>query len=422
MEEGEDKKPKRALSLFDETAAKARSAFETKHGRPAEKGELAARYDFDLAEFPWIRFGRPHRAHHKLEPIFYEDTITGAGGIKIPRRWKMYPSQMGQPFPGETTQRLFLALLHIWSESGFEGDRISFRTVSHLCHLMNGRNARGDDYRQIVRDIETLQGIAITAENAYYDPRTNSYDKVAAIRLLGRAVYSSRKPWGGDSQQAFQQELPFGYVMVSPELKEIAQSRAFFATGVPLDFLCKLPGQTARLAIHLSKYFISYPVYRRKLTDLCRVIPIEMTRPRDQRKRIAELAGQLLDAGYPGLQQPPKIYTNAEGEWVAEFVRRVRPPQRAAVKRLTVEQLRPQTRNLVEQILEAGGSKKDLAYWVMCVDALPEPLFFRGLSEAKLFCRENSTASFPKVLTSRFEDIAEEQGLIINPRRKTVKQ
>lgn len=412
-------KPK---TLFEDSKEHALRLFEEQYGRPPGPADLlAARHDFDLAEYPWLRFGRPQRVHHELKPMVYQDTIKGAADADVVRQWTMYPSLKGAPFPGETTQRLFLTLLHIWSAVGFEGDRIAFKTINHICQLMHGRNARGKDYQQILRDIETLQGISIDADNAFYDPRTNAYHRVTSLRFFGYAVYPSRKEWNRGSTTPFQQELPFGYVMVTPELQAIARTRSFFATGVPLRFLCGLPGQTARLAIHLSKYFIAYPVYRRKLSDLCEVIPIEVKRPRAQRERVLELAQQLLDAGYPGLQQAPKIYQNSRAEWIVEFVRGKKPTQKMAQKRLTLDTLPAHARDLVEQILEAGGAMKDLAYWAMCVEALGQTQIHRGLSEAKIFCRENSGAEFPKVLTSRFEGIAEEQGLIINPRRKVVK-
>ncbi len=73
----------------------------------------------------------------------------------------------------------------------------------------------------------------------------------------------------------------------------------------------------------------------------------------------------------------------------------------------------------MEDILEAGGDEKSLHYWLMCIRALGSDGTYRGLSEAKLFCRETSGANFPKVLSSRFEAIASERGKIINPRRKS---
>lgn len=410
----EPKKP----SVFETSVSDALLRFEQEFGRPPGQSDLvAARYDFDLAEYPWLRFGRKLRPSHKLEPMIYEDSITGANSTPILRRWTMYPSLKGAPFPGETTQRLVLALLHIWSAVGFEGDRINFKTLNHICQLMNGRNARGDDYRQIRRDIETLQGISIDADNAFYDPRTNAYHRVTNLKFFGYAVYPSSKEWSRDAGAAQQAELPFGYIMVTPEFQAVARSRSFFGTGAPLRFLCTLPGQAARLAIHLSKYFISYPVYRRKLDDLCKVIPIEVARPRKRRERIAELAQQLLDAGYPGLKQPPKIYQNASAEWIVEFVRGKKPTQKRAQRRLTVQSLKPETRELVQQIIDAGGPLKDLAYWTMAAEALGQTQTYRALSEAKLFCHSTPGADFKRVLTSRLEEIAEEQGIVVNPRR-----
>lgn len=377
--------------------------------------EKPARYEMDLADFPWVRFGRSSRAKTKIEPYTYSDTIKGPGGSPIERAWRVYPHiEFG--FPTESTQRLFVVLLQIWAEDSFFGDKINFRSITHLYHRLEGKGACPQDRAlRIHRDLQILEHLAFDADNAFWDPNRKAYITVENLKLFGPAVYVTPKPARRTKSVLLQEELPFGYLSVTRELQTLARSKIFSA-DVPISLVLKLTGQEAKLAFHLAKRFLFYPVYKRRVADICELIPIEATRENNRRAQLRAICKGLEDSEF-SLLRSWKI-EKEHGEWMIEFTRARKPKQQQPARKIQLEDLQSEQRELMDHILEAGGDEKSLHYWLMCIQALGRDATYRGVSEAKLFCRETSGANFPKVLSSRFESIAEERGAVINPRRK----
>jgi hypothetical protein len=374
-----------------------------------------ARYEMDLADFPWVRFGRPQRAKTKIEPYIFTDVIRGPDGSPIERIWETYP-HLKYGFPSESTQRLFIVLLDIWAEDAFLGDKINFRSITHLYHRLGGKGACPQDRAvRIDRDLQILEHLSFNAYNAFWNPKTNGYTDVKNLKLFGLSVYVHPKPVRRGQSISYQDELPFGYINVTNELRALARSKIFSA-DVPISLLLKLTGQEAKLAFHLAKRFIFYPVYKRRFEDVCKLIPIEAARADHRREQLRLICAGLMESDF-SLLRSWKI-EKENGEWMIEFTRARRPKQQQPSRKVRLEDLQGETRHLIDHILDAGGDEKSLTYWLMCIQALGQNTTYRAVSEANLFCRDNPGANFPKVLSSRFEAIAEEQGKVINPRRK----
>ena len=377
--------------------------------------EKPARYEMDLADFPWVRFGRSHRAKNKIEPYTYTDIIKGPGGIPIERIWEIYP-HLKYGFPSESTQRLFVVLLDMWAEDGFLGDKINFRSLTHLYRRLGGKGTCPQDRAvRIHRDLQILEHLSFNAQNAFWDPAIKGYITVENLKLFGPAVYVTPKPARRGKALSYQEELPFGYLSVTTELQALARSKIFSA-DVPISLVLKLTGQAAKLAFHLAKRFIFYPVYKRRVEDLCKVIPIETAREDNRRAQLRAIC-KGLQASHFSLLRSWRV-EKEHGDWMVEFTRARKPKQQQPFRTTQLGDLQGETRALIDHILEAGGDAKSLPYWLMCVQALGKDATYRGVSEAKLFCREAAGAHFPKVLSSRFEAIAGERGTVINPRRK----
>jgi hypothetical protein len=75
-----------------------------------------------------------------------------------------------------------------------------------------------------------------------------------------------------------------------------------------------------RLAVYLSKKFVSQQVHRRVVEDLARALPIEASRPRDVTSILKDAAQGLLDKGLPTLRSF-RVTGPKDDRWVAEFVR-----------------------------------------------------------------------------------------------------
>lgn len=378
--------------------------------KPRANFDRPAYYEMDLADFPWARFGRPQRARQtaaRLEPYTFTDVINGPDG-PLERFWEVYP-HLKYGFPSESTQRLFVVLLDLWATEDFRPARIVFHSLTHLYHRLGGRGTCPQDRAlRIHRDLQILEHLTIQVKNAFWDPTARRYVDIDNFKLFGAAVYVSPKPARRGIPRPV--HTTAGYLTVTPELQALAQLKVF-STAVPLSTALALTGQEAKLAFHLAKRFRFYEVYKRRVDDLCKIIPIEAAQDWKRRQRLRAVCRGLEQAGFAPLRS--WRLTKERDTWLVEFTRTTpsTPASRAA-----------EVRALEALILEAGGDRKSLTYWRMCIRALGSEMIYRAVNEAKLFCRETPGAHFPRVLTSRCEALARERGAVINPRRHPKKR
>lgn len=360
----------------------------------------------DLADFPWVRFGRPQRARQtpsSLEPYTFTDVINGPHG-PLERFWAVHPHpEYG--FPSESTQRLLLVLLDLWADTGFRAAHIVFHSLTHLYHRLGGRgNCPQNRTLRIHRDLQILERLTIHGKNSFWEPTVRRYVDIDHFRLFSAAVYAP--PGAARRTRPAPGQGRAGYLTVSPTLQAVARTK-IFSTAVPLSTALALTGQEAKLAFHLAKRFRFYEVYKRRVDDLCKVIPIEAVRADHRRQRLRAACQRLQQADCELFRS--WRFTKKRHTWLVEFIRAPSPTAAFHTAEL---------RALEAAILEAGGDKKSLGYWRMCIRALGSNLIYRAVSEARLFCRETPGAHFPRVLTSRCEAIAKEVGVVINPRRR----
>src|SRR5262245_43989046 len=224
------------------------------------------RYDFDLAEFPLFRFFTTRLSRHGREPMVYYDTITGGDGARVAREWKVYPGTFG--FGGASAQALLYDLLQLYVEQGARGSQLQFGTLRSLFQRRNTRNPSRRDYERIRRDLDILRGYDFHCRNAFWDRRRRAYVDMN-WRLFGSVFYFKAAPTEDG------EEMPFGFIEVSPVLQEVARTRGFFSLGFASKAFHRLKPLEQRLAIYLAKMFSSQKVHRRYVEDLARALPIE---------------------------------------------------------------------------------------------------------------------------------------------------
>jgi hypothetical protein len=253
----------------------------------------SGRFDFDLAEFPLFRFYKNSPGRLDRGPLVYADTIRGRDGEVVTREWKAYPGPFG--FGGPSTQLLLYDLLQLYAEQGSRGAQLMFGTIRSLLLRRGERNPSKRDYERVGRDMDILRGYDFHCRNAFWDQRRRAYVDMN-WRLFGSVFYFREKADGGG------EELPFGFIEVSPVLQEVARGRGFFPLGFASELLYRLRPLEQRLAVYLSKKFVSQQVHRRYVEDLARALPIEAGRPRDVRSILKDAAQGLLDRGLPTLR------------------------------------------------------------------------------------------------------------------------
>jgi hypothetical protein len=369
--------------------------------RHAHAPDDAARYDFDLAEFPLFRLHTRAPGRNGREPLVYEDTITGRDGEPVRREWRAYPGPFG--FGGPSTQRLLFELLQLYADQGQRGGVIRFGSLRSLLMRGGERNPSSRDYERARRDIDILRGYDFQCKNAFWDRERRAYVDMH-WRLFGAVYYLKRA--AGDCQP------DSGFIEVSPVLGRIARDRGFFALGFDRALYRTLRPLEQRLAVYLAKKFVSQSVHRRFVDDLARALPIEATRRSDVRAILADAGEGLLRNGLPILRAA-RMLESRHGRWVAEYERNgrgpARPPRpdRSASSRLAGGDVEEQ----VERIIVVTGKPRDRAWWARCVRRLGPHAVDRGLGQLKEACQIARVRNPAALLTKIFKDIALEAGV-----------
>ena len=326
-----------------------------------------ARYDHSLAEFPAFRFGK--RRSGPGEVIRFTDTISGLslGAERLEREWTVYPSAKWG-YGGATTQALLFDLHQIWKEEGFRGTRIHFGTLRNLYQCQHpGKNPSKLDYGRLRRDLDILCGYEFDCVNAFWDPVSRTYGSMRAWHLF-TGWYEAARARAGDPQE----ELPFGFVELSETFAKIAQERGFFVTGFDSEFFHRLRPVEQRLALYLSKMFVSQELHRRREADLYNALPIESGKLNRRRQTLREAAQGLMHKGYPNLAKFSFERSARTESWVATFHRRQKVEQDHPARAPTLERLPESMRALVEDIVEQTGDPDSIPMWVRAVRGLGE--------------------------------------------------
>lgn len=372
-------------------------------GQAAQPGE--GRYDFDLAEFPLFRFSKPKAPSRGREPLVYSDTIRGRDGAPVTRLWKAYPGPFG--FGGASTQALLYDLLQLYWEQGARGSQIQFGTLRQLCLRRGRRNPSKRDYDQMRRDIDILRGYDFHCQNAFWDVKRQAYVDMR-WRLFGSVFYF--KPGPADDDGA---GLPFGFIEVSPVLREVARTRGFFSLGFAGPLFHELRPLEQRLAVYLAKKFVSQAQHRRFVDHLARALPIEASAEYDTRKILRSAAEGLLRKKLPILSAF-RLERSKGGRWLAVFDRGTPPRQDTATVRRAAEELAPVLQVQVERIIEAVGTDTDRFWWTHCVKRLGHGPIDRALGLLKEARQSGKVRSPGAFLTKIIKDIAEEQRVALH--------
>ncbi len=384
------------------TAAKSRPIADV---NPANSDdEPCGRFDFDLAEFPLFSLYKNRQAEPTRDPLTYSDTIKGQNGQPITRTWKVYPGAFG--FGGATTQLLLYDLLQLYCEQGARGTRIEFGTVRSLLTRRGERHPSAKDYDRVRRDIDILRGYDFHAKNAFYHRERRAYIDMK-WRLFGSVFYF--KPHPDDTDQ----ELPFGFLEVSPVLQQIARTRGFFSIGFRDELFYSLKPMEQRLAVYLAKKFVSQKLHRRFVEDLIQALPIRTATEIDARKALKSAAQGLLDKQVP-IIAGFRFEKSNNGKWLAVFERKQAPRQDRDLYAQAARELAPGLRQQIERIIEAVGSSDDRAWWTQCAKRLGEGAIDRALGLLKEARQSQAIDNPGGLLTWYFQKIAKEQGVSLN--------
>lgn len=359
-------------------------------------------YDFDLAEFPLFRLYKNAKPGQGREPLRYADKITGQGGVKVSREWAVYPGPFG--FGGQSAQVLLFDLLQLYAEQGARGSQIQFGTLRSLLLRRGERHPSARDYERVRRDIDVLRGYDLHCKNAFWDARRKAYVDMN-WRLFGSVFYFKNRPdLDGD-------DLPFGFIEVSPVFQQVARTRGFLALGFDRFAFYALRPLEQRLSLYLAKHFTSQKLHRRFVADLVRVLPMEAKRERAARAILTDAAEGLVEKRLPILSEF-KLERSRAGDWLASFTRGKAPDSKYVVP--AAESLTPAVADLVRRIAEATGNANDRVWWAQCAERLGPGAVDRALGQLKEVRAAGRLRNPGGLLTKIFKDLAEEQGIVLH--------
>jgi hypothetical protein len=366
----------------------------------SSKSDAAGRYDFDLAEFPLFRYHTHRVAAPDRSPLTYTDTIVGKGGEAIEREWKCYPGAFG--FGGATTQQVLYELLQLYVQQGCRGSQIQFGTPRALLLRIwpETRHPSLKDYTRLRRDLDILRGYDFHCRNAFWDRTRQAYVDMH-WRLFGEVCYFRPRP-----DRFAQEELPFGFIEASRVLQQIARTRGFFGLGFGSSLFRSLKPLEQRLALYLSKKFVSQALHQRFVADLGRALPIEAARPDNVRAILRQAAQGLLDRSVPILKCYRFEKSRRNGDWLIVFERGHRPKQRHRSPRRSTLSLDPEVELLVDEIAQQIGNRDDVLWWTKCAEILGADLVYQGLAQLKDAAHSHKIRSRGAFLTRIFKDLA----------------
>ena len=373
------------------------------------------RYDHSLAEFPAFRFGKRRRGPDEL--IRFTDTITAPSCPEksLARTWTVYPSARWG-YGGATTQATLFDLHQIWKVQGFRGTRIYFGTLRNLYQCQHpGKNPSTLDYTRLRRDLDILCGYEFDCMNAFWDPVSRTYGDMRAWHLF-TGWYEATRARAGDPQE----ELPFGFVELSETFAKIAQERGFFVTGFDSEFFHRLRPIEQRLALYLSKMFVSQELHRRHEAELYDALPIEAVRVTKRRQTLREAVQGLVRKGYSNLASFSLESAARTDGLVATFRRREKIEQDQPMRLPALNRLPATVRLLVEDIVAATRDPDSIPMWTKAVRGLGEPAVRYALADLRSEQRQRSAAGDDGAiknagawLTTKLLALAEERGILI---------
>lgn len=244
--------------------------------------------EMNLVEFPFALL--TDRAEG-IVTIEFSDTIIGQDGKRVPRKWTVTSSEkFGMPTRDD--EKVYVALMQISKENGLESAR-QFFTRYRAINIM-GWPHTGTYYHRIESALDRLMGVTIKAENAFYDPVSESYSTESFHIIDNYRLWDRDKP-----SVVGQQALPLSYFKWNEVVWRSIESG--YIKNLDTSFWFSLQGPiTRRLHRYLDKKFYQkndFLIDYRKL-GFEKLGINRNSRPAKVRGFITAAAQELIERGY----------------------------------------------------------------------------------------------------------------------------
>ena len=226
--------------------------------------------------------------------IFYQwDTKHPVNGRVLPASW-MVSGHRDFGLPNAADERVYLVLLEVTREAGFEQQNVTFSRYDLLQRLGWGDDKRC--YDMLERAFERLQGVTITAKNAFWNPKTRSFVNTG-FNIIDNYHIESERP---GRKASGQRELPVSFWRWNDVI--FASFQSGYLRSLDLDFALSLKSDIAlRLYRYLDKKaYAERDRFEIELFNLCmRHLGMKPNRyPSKLKERLKPAHDELIERGF----------------------------------------------------------------------------------------------------------------------------
>ena len=226
--------------------------------------------------------------------IFYQwDTKHPVNGRVIPASW-MVSGHRDFGLPNAADERVYLVLLEVTREAGFEQQNVTFSRYDLLQRLGWGDDKRS--YDMLERAFERLQGVTITAKNAFWNPKSRSFVNTG-FNIIDNYHIESERP---GRKASGQRELPVSFWRWNDVI--FASFQSGYLRSLDLDFALSLKSDIAlRLYRYLDKKaYAEREHFEIELFNLCiRHLGMKPNRyPSKLKERLKPAHDELIERGF----------------------------------------------------------------------------------------------------------------------------
>lgn len=250
--------------------------------------DIITKEEMNLAEFPFTLLS--HRTSENQKTIEIDQKIRDRNGRIINQKWIVTGSdKFGLPLAADND--IYLALMQIFKENGFESRQVYF-TRYQLLKTMDQIPSK-QTYKMVERALDRMISVTVKSENAFWDNRAKTYVTKAFHLFDSYDLYDERNR----NYDYIQPGLPLSNVVMSEFLFNSIKSSYIKSLDIGFYFTLQTP-LTRRLYRFLDKKKYHKNVYEIDIMSLSSLMPLHDPYLSQIKRRLEKAHQELIDKGY----------------------------------------------------------------------------------------------------------------------------
>jgi plasmid replication initiation protein len=267
--------------------AETDQANDEKH--PRRKSKIGGKDEMNLAEFPFASLKRQGDGRNVIE---YEGWATDEQGNRYHHRWAASASALAG-LPTEYDERIYVALMALTAQQGFESRKVTF-SLAEVLRLLGVGDSQ-EDYKTVERALDRLVGVTIYSKDAFWDnEKQKRITTSKAFHLLETYWLRSKE----EDEAVKKAEGVAAYVVWSEEVWR--SFKTGYIKQLDLQFFFQLEYPTSRrLYRFLDKRMHYKPDYEIDIFELAgRLGMVRYHYPSDVLRKLKPAFDELIATGF----------------------------------------------------------------------------------------------------------------------------